>query len=264
MPNAQRIVYYDDERTDEFSGISRKTVTVDEKFPYLRRSLLFRFAAFFAYRVIMKPFAFLYCKLRFGLRAKGADALRSFRKKGYYLYANHTLMAGDAFIPNLLDFPQKTYIVVHPDNISLPVAGTFVTMCGAIPTPTTLHAHKPFREALSTRISEGACVVIYPEAHIWPYCTRIREFSDVSFAYPVRDGAPVFSATVTYGKGRIGKMPRVTVYVDGPFYPDTSLPPKQARARLRDEVHAAMSARAAEHSTYERIRYVQREEKTHE
>ena len=264
MPQQPQTVYYENEQTDEFSGVSRKTVRVGADYPYLPKGWLYRFLSFLAYRVVMKPFAYLYCKARFALRIRGREVLRPFHKTGYYLYLNHTLMAGDAFIPNLLDYSKRTYVAVHPDNISLPVAGRFIRLCGAIPTPTSLHAHKPFCEALSTRVREGACVAIYPEAHIWPWCTMIRDFPDISFDYPIRDGAPVFAATVTYAKRRVGKTPRVTVFVDGPFYPDPTLPRREARARLRDAVHAAMTARAKENSTYARVRYVKREEKSHE
>lgn len=253
-------VYYDDERNDEFSGIRRDTVTVDETYPYLRKNPLWRAAAWVVYRGVMKPFAFLWCKLKFGLRIQNKKVLRPYRKTGYFVYANHTLMAGDAFIPNLLDYSKKTYVVVHPDNISAPVAAGLVKLCGGIPTPTTLRGHRPFADAIAHRIAEGASVCIYPEAHIWPYCARIRDFADTSFAYPVRLGAPVFSATVTYQKRRIGRTPRVTVWIDGPYLPDPANGTRVARADLRDRVFRTMRARATQYSTYERIRYRKREE----
>lgn len=257
---AEETVYYDDEQNDEFSGIRRETVAVDETYPYLPKNPLWRAAAWCVYRLVMKPFALLYCKLKFGLRIRGKKALRPFRKSGYFVYANHTLMAGDAFIPNLLDFHKKTCVVVHPDNISAPGVAWLVRMCGGIPTPTTLHGHRPFAAAIEHHIQAGNSVCVYPEAHIWPYCARIRDFSDISFAYPVRLGVPVFAATVTYQKRRLGRTPRVTVFVDGPFYPDSASDTRVARKDLRDCVYRAMRARATQYSTYERIRYRRRGE----
>ena len=101
--------------------------------------------------------------------------------------------------------------------------------------------------------------MIYPEAHIWPYCDFVRDFSDVSFAYPVRLGAPVFTSTVTYSKKRFGKTPRVTVYVDGPFFPDGELGLRAAQKKLRDEAYGAMCARAKQ-SSFSPIKYIKREE----
>ena len=66
---------------------------------------------------------------------------------------------------------------------------------------------------------------------------------------------------MTFQKRRFFKKPGITVYVDGPFFPDESLPLKAAQKKLRDEVHAAMKARAEEHSTYEyKYTYVYRPE----
>ncbi len=256
-----RTVYYDNERENEFSGISRKTVRVGADFPFVRTSPLWRAAEFLVYRVLMKPVAYLWCKLKFGVRIIGREKLKKYGKIAYFIYSNHTLMAGDAFIPNLLDPKKRTYVIVHPDNISAKGTKNFTLMCGAIPLPTEPEGYRPFVRAVEKRASEGAMLCIYPEAHIWPYFTGIRDFSETSFSYPVRLKTPVFSSTVTYEKRKLTKIPRVTVYIDGPFYPDPELGLRDAQKKLRDEVHTAMTARARERSTYERIIYRKRGEK---
>ena len=50
-------------------------------------------------------------------------------------------------------------------------------------------------------------------------------------------------------------------YLDGPFYPDHSLPPRARAQALRDEIYKTMVSRSQE-SDYEYIRYVKKEEKT--
>lgn len=50
----------------------------------------------------------------------------------------------------------------------------------------------------------------------------------------------------------------MTLYVDGPFFPDASLSPGAARDKLRDEVYAAMTARA-EKSECDLVTYVRAE-----
>ena len=49
----------------------------------------------------------------------------------------------------------------------------------------------------------------------------------------------------------------MTVYIDGPFMYDKSLPTKVAQKKLRDEVYEVMRERA-KLSTYEVIRYLKR------
>ncbi len=255
------VIEYSNEQEDDFAGISRERIRVGADFPYLHRSRLWNVAAFVVYRIIMTPFAFLYCKLRFGLRIVNRKALREVGGQGCFLYSNHTLMAGDAFIPNLVSFPRRTYVVVNADNLSARGTKNWVQMSGALPIPTELSGMRAFLEAVETRIEQGHCVQIYPEAHIWPYYTGIRNFSASSFRYPVRLNAPVFCTTTTFQRRRIGKTPRVTVYVDGPFYPNSELHPRQREKDLRDRVYATMCERAQK-SSYEAVKYVKKEEQT--
>lgn len=253
----QKVIYYDDERNNEFSGITKNTIKVDKSFKYIKKGFFHSLSTFLVYRVIMTPIAFLWCKLKFGLKVINKKTLKEMKNQGYFVYSNHTLMAGDAFIPNVYSFPKKTYMVVHPDNISTKGTKGFIMRCGAIPTPTSIDGYRGFLDAISTRINEGGAICIYPEAHIWPYYTKIRDFADTSFAYPIKHNAPVFAATVTYSKRRLRKVPKATVYIDGPFYPDKELKPKEAQKKLRDAVYEAMVKRS-ESSTYERIKYIKK------
>ncbi len=254
----QQIIYYDDEKNNEFSGIVKNTVRVDKSFKYVRRGPFFAILTFLVYRVLMTPVAFLYTKIKFGLKVKNKGILRKFRKDGYFIYSNHTLMAGDAFIPNVYNFPKKTYMIVHPDNISTKGTKNFIMMCGAIPIPNVFDGYRNFNSTIEKRISESAAICIYPEAHIWPYYTKIRDFEDTSFAYPIKLDKPVFSATVTYSKRRFTKIPRATVYIDGPFFKNKELRPREAQKELCCTVRSAMIKRA-ENNTYERISYIKKE-----
>ena len=47
----------------------------------------------------------------------------------------------------------------------------------------------------------------------------------------------------------------MVTYLDGPFYPDSSLPLPERKQRLRDQCHAAMVKRAEENSTYAYYEY---------
>ena len=81
--------------------------------------------------------------------------------------------------------------------------------------------------------------MIYPEAHIWPYYTGVRDFSDESFIYPVRLSVPVVAVAVTYRERRFLKKlpPLTTLYISDPFYPDPACSPREARTALRNQVY---------------------------
>ncbi|MBR1866998.1 MAG: hypothetical protein IJ800_00250 [Clostridia bacterium] len=257
---AERTIYYSDEQNDEFAFDQKKDVEVGADFKYIRKNLIWNFLAFIAYRIIMTPIAFLYCKIKFRLKIENAEVLKPYRKKGVFIYGNHTLEAGDAFIPNLITFPQKTFVIVRSANISTKGTKNFIMMNGALPIPTKLAGMRNFMNALEKRILQGYAVMIYPEAHIWPYFTGIRNFKSVSMNYPVKFGAPSFTSTVTYVKPKRGNKPNIVVYVDGPFFPDEGLSDKEKCEDLKRKVFAKMSERA-KLSNYEYIKYIKKEEK---
>ncbi len=256
----RKIIYYSDPLTDEFSRARITPRTIDGSWRYCYDSAWKRFTHFFWYRVIFTLPAILYTKLWHRQRTVGKEKLKEVGKEGYFLYGNHTQSTGDAFLPNTLNLSRHSYIIVHPNNVSMPLLGRITPSLGALPLPDDMAATRNFSKAVERRIREGHCVVVYPEAHIWPYYTGIRPFGDGSFQYPVKLGAPVFCFTNTYQKAKGRKRPRIVTYVDGPFYPDMTLSSRMARRELRDRVYETMCLRARESDT-QWIEYVKKEEK---
>ncbi len=253
----RKVIYYTDPLNDEFSRAKITPKRIDGSYRYCYDSRWKRFTHLFWYRGVFTLPAILYTKLVFGQRTVGKEKLKPYQKQGYFLYGNHTQDIGDAFLPNTLNLPKHNYMIVHANNVSMPVLGKLTPSLGALPLPDDLAAGRNFAKAVERRIGEGHCVVIYPEAHIWPYYTGIRPFGDGSFAYPVRCSAPVFCFTNTYQKRKHGKRPRMVTYIDGPFFAEEAPGPRDRRRVLRDQVYEAMCRRAA-CSNIEKIRYVQR------
>lgn len=254
----EKVIYYEDELNDEFSTAVLERPVIDENYVYCEKPGRRSLSHFFWYRIVAMPLALLYTKLAFGHKIVGASAMRAYRGRGYFMYGNHTQDIGDALMPNMIEKRKDKYIIVNPANLTVPVVGRVIKSLGALPLPDNLKANKNFLSAIERRIEEGAAVVIYPEAHIWPYYTGIRPFADTSFAYPVRLSTPVFSFTNTYQKRLLSKKPRIVTYIDGPFFPDENLPPRERRKKLRDEVYDKMCERASL-STVKVIEYIRKE-----
>jgi len=253
------VIYYSDELNDEFSTAKITPRRIDESYVYIHHSLFKRFTHFFWYRIIATPIAFLYVKLKFRQKTVGKNLFKTCKKTGYFMYGNHTQIVGDPFIPNVINFPKNDYIIVHPNNVSMPILGKITPSLGALPIPDEKAAYRNFNAAIETHIQKKHVVVVYPEAHIWPYYTKIRPFPDTSFTYPAKLCSPVFCFTNTYHKRKHGKEPQIITYVDGPFYPDPELSLKLRRKDLRDRVYHAMCERANA-SDHEQIRYIKKEE----
>ena len=258
----RKVIYYKDELNDEFSTAVIKAKRIDGNYVYDRRGPVRAFTRFFWYRIIATPAAFLYVKFRLHQRSVGREKLKPFRKQGIYLFGNHTQAVGDPFTPNVFCFPKRVSFIVHPNNVSMPVLGRINPSLGAIPLPDAREAYRNFSDCIAGRIKNGHAVVIYPEAHIWPYYTHIRPFPDGSFGYPAKDGSPVFCFVNAYQKRGGRKTPRMTTYIDGPFYPDMTLSLKERRKKLRDEVYEQM-CRRAQLSNVEVIQYIKSPEDQH-
>jgi len=243
---------------EDFAQAKDQDYKVPPDYKWIKTGLFDRILSALIYGAAL-VFSNVYCRLFLHVRFKNTKVLKKASGDGIMLYANHTQLIGDVFNPALACFPKRIYTVVSPANLSIPVIGKILPYLGALPIPDSLAEMKEFNSAIKTRISQKKCVVIYPEAHVWEYCTFIRPFSDTSFKYPVKNSCPVYCMTTTYQKRRWGRKPAVTAYIDGPFYPDESLPQKERASKLHDEVMEQMKKRS-ENSTYEYIRYEKEED----
>ncbi len=252
-------IYFTDPLHDEFSTMEIHADPIDENYKYLRDKGFFgRFRRNFLFFLIAKPIAKIYLKTKFRHEIVGKWKLKRYKKQSYFIYGNHTQIIGDALMPAFILSPRKINVIVHPNNIFIPGIGKFVPLLGGLPLPSNQEAKKNFTEAIETRVKQHQPIVIYPEAHIWPYYTGIRPFKSDSFVYPVYYGTPTFCFTNTYHQRKNGKV-RIRTFVDGPFFPDPEMSPRDAKEFLRNEVFNAMSERAAL-SDFEKIKYIKKEQ----
>ena len=155
----QRTIYYRDELNDEFSSAKIVPRTIDENYRYVHGNVFYRFFSSFLYRVIAKPLAFLFLKIRFGWKVKNKKALKAVPKKSaYFVYGNHTSAAADPFVPALLAGKRRAYVIVHPANVSIKGMGGVNAALGALPLPDNLKATKNFLSAIEKRVQSGAAI----------------------------------------------------------------------------------------------------------
>ena len=258
MEQVKRTIYYTDELNDDFSGSNIKPKAINAKYKYISKNPIYNFFSFIAYRVIATPIAVMY-KLCRGVKFENKQVLRKCKGKGYFVYANHTNRASDVLSPHLISFPTKTYTVVAAENMNVPGIWGATKMLGALPLPNTLEGTRNFVNAMEKRVVQGHPVLIYPEAHIWPYYTGIRPFKSASFRYPVKFQDPSYCYTTTYQKNGKKKKPNIVIYVDGPFYPNKALDLKAQQEDLRDRIYNCMLERS-KHSNFEYYDYVKKGE----
>ena len=237
---------------DEFEQSKNQDFKLKKDYKWIRTDLFSRLMSVITYTAAFL-FACVYCPLFLHLKIRGRKNLKNV-KGGFFIYANHTQPIGDVVIPALCVFPRRIYTVVSPANYGIPVIGRLLPYLGALSTLPTADGIKNLSRAIEYRIAHKNPVVIYPEARVWEYYTGIRPFTDSSFKFPAKLGAPCFAMTRTYKKSKIFKRPVTEVYLDGPFYSKAGSV-RESASILHSRVRGAMEYRS-ESSNCEYIKYI--------
>ena len=235
----KKVYYYEDFNTDVVQSKNQE-INLKDNYVWIHKSLLYKILSYLLYSIFF-IFSIIYSKLILKVTIKNRKILKG--KKNYYLYINHTQQMGDAFIPPLITRYKRPYFIVNKANLGIPILGKILPLLGAIVIPDKIHDMIKFKESLLYYGSNHP-VIIYPEAHVWPYYTKIRPFNKGSFQLAIENKKTIFCATTTYQKSKYFKRPRITIYIDGPFNYDESLSKKDNTKLLEQVVHEQMEKRA--------------------
>ena len=257
--NKQKIIYYNDLKSDDFSGTNIKVIPLKDNYKYIHKNILWVSLAAIFYFIIAKPIFYLISKLVCHQKFANKKIMKQTKKTGAILYGNHTTKLADAFVPNLIFRWKRNYVISSPETMSIKGIKLILEMLGVLPLTDKLSMKKKFLKALRYRLNQKALITIYPEAHIWPFYTKIRPFDDTSFKYAALFDKTVYALTNCYQKRKFSAKPKIITYIDGPYYPNPELNTNENAAYLRDNVYKAMVDRAEKYSTYEYIKYVQRD-----
>lgn len=239
--------------SDEMVRSKNQNYRISDDYIWIRREPGYQFLSEIVYAATAIA-GFFYCRFKLHLKIKNRKILRKYRNCGYFIFGNHTQPVGDVFIPTQVDAKKRAFALADQANMGIPAIGKLLPLMGALPVPEDISGLKKLRGAVLERIAQKHSVIIYPEAHVWPYYTKIRPFPLTSFHFPIESNALSFCMTVTYRKGKYGKKPEATVYIDGPFVPDNTLKSKERQKKLWNEIYACMNERSR-NNTYEYILY---------
>jgi 1-acyl-sn-glycerol-3-phosphate acyltransferase len=260
LPEEERIFYYESTEDDPIQTKEQEQthnkVELEDGYVFIKRNpfvIIYEKVLYFGFKL----FARWYAKFYLHMTIKNRQALKKAKGSGYVIYANHTNPFHDAFSPALVA-DRHIYTICSPANLHIPGIGKFLPALGALPLGKNPEQKAAFNKAVDTRLKQKKCLVIYPEAHVWPYYTGIRKFpaGDRSFKYPARNLLPIFTMTTTYQKSRKKGQarPDMTVYLDGPFYPDPKKTEDENRAILAEKAYESM-LKYSKRSNYEYFQY---------
>ncbi|MBR3121832.1 1-acyl-sn-glycerol-3-phosphate acyltransferase [Candidatus Saccharibacteria bacterium] len=260
IPKSERVIYYEDETDDPIQTAEQEKheeVRLPEGYEFIPKNPFKRMYSSVLFR-IFKLFGQYYERGYWQAKFYGREKLKKAKGKGYVMYCNHTNPFHDVFGPALAA-NRRIFTIISPVNLKVPGIGKFLPYIGGLPLGKTKEEKKVFHEAADCRLQQGNCLVIYPEAHLWPYYTGVRKFpaGDKSFTYAVRNNLPIFTMTTTYHKRKDqkrGDLPRMDIYVDGPFYPDPKKSEDENRADLAKKAYDSM-VKYSKKNSYEYFEY---------
>lgn len=241
--------------TDDFAQSANQEFVLPADYKWVKTGVCARLLSAVIYALAIL-FSCVYCKCVLHMKVIGRQKLKGI-KSGYYIYGNHTQPVGDVFIPALCALPKRIYTVVSTANFGIPFIGKLLPFLGALPIVDSIRGIRELTHAMAHRLERGHPIVIYPEAHVWEYYTKIRPFPSTSFKFPVKFGTPAFAMTVTYRRSRFFKKPVMEVYIDGPFW-GAGETAKGKAEDLHHRIYDAMLKRS-QNSNCEYIRYVPKE-----
>ena len=260
IPAEERVFYYASEEDDPIKTDEQEKkveVGLPEGYEFIPKNPFVKLYSAVLFR-IFKLFGQYYERGYWQAKFYGREKLKKARGEGYVIYANHTNPFHDVFGPALAA-DRRIFTIISPVNLKIPGIGKVLPYIGGLPLGKTKEEKQAFNDAVDERLKQKKVLVIYPEAHVWPYATKIRKFpaGDKSFKYAVRNNLPIFTMTTTYHKRKDkkrGDLPRMDVYVDGPFWPDAKLSEEENRAKLAKEAYDSM-VKYSKKSSYEYFQY---------
>ena len=260
IPKTERVFYYESEEDDPIKTDEqekKQEVRLPEGYEFIPKNVFVRMYSAVLFRIFW-IFGQWYERHYWQAKFYGREKLKRAKGRGYVIYANHTNPFHDVFGPAVAA-DRRIFTIISPVNLKVPGIGKLLPYLGGLPLGKTREEKKAFNEAVDKRLSQKKCLVIYPEAHVWPYATKIRKFpaGDRSFKYAVRNGLPIFTMTTTYHKRKDkkrGDLPRMDVYIDGPFLPNVDKSEDENRADLAKQAYDSM-VKYSKKNTYEYFEY---------
>ena len=260
IPAEERVFYYESEEDDPIKTDEQEAkveVGLPEGYEFIPKNPFVRLYSAVLFR-IFKLFGQYYERGYWQVKVYGREKLKKARGKGYVMYANHTNPFHDVFGPAIAA-DRRIFTIISPVNLKIPGIGKVLPYIGGLPLGKTKEEKEAFNMAVDKRLKQKKCLVIYPEAHVWPYATKVRKFpaGDKSFKYATRNNLPIFTMTTTYHKrkdNKRGELPRMDIYIDGPFWPDEKKSEDDNRAMLAQKAYDSM-VKYSKKNSYEYFQY---------
>ena len=223
-----------------------KDINFDETYPFLDKSLKFKFFHALIYLTAWLV-AFPLNRLRFGLRIEGREKIRRNRKLfkgGVMTVCNHVHRWDMVCVLQAMRY-RMAWIPMYAEPFN-GKDGFKMKYVGGLPIPDNFGGLREFNRALDTLHERGKWIHVFPESCSWKFYAPLRPFRTGTFNLACKYSLPVIPMIITF-RPRTGWRrlfgngePLLTIHVGDPIVPNPEAPRKEEAKRIRDLAHATM------------------------
>lgn len=97
---------------------------------------------------------------------------------------------------------KEVYYTTLENSFKIPFVRKLIKLLRAIPIPKENKNKVHFKEALDNSLKEGKIIHFYPEASLWPYYNKIRNFKTGAFHFALRNNVPIIPMVFTFRRSQ--------------------------------------------------------------
>ena len=168
---------------------------IDENYDYVPNNLIFSNLLYYG---IAFPILKLLTKIIYDLKIEGIENIKKV-DGGAISVSNHVLILDCAMV-GLAFGKRKIYYTTQEGSFKIPLVRKLIKYLRAVPIPENINNRKYFIKAMNNVLENGDIIHFYPEASLWPYCKKIRNFKNGAFDFAVKNNVPIIPMAYKFRK----------------------------------------------------------------
>ena len=217
---------------------------IDRNYEYVSKDIIFNTFSDVLYYLIAYPILKVLTKIVYDLKIEGRENI-DFLEKGAISVSNHVLFLDCAMV-GLAWGLKRVYYTTLEGSFKIPFVRKLIKLLRAMPIPEKIKNREYFIKAIEEILNNGNFVHFYPEASLFPYYKKIRNFKNGAFSIAIKNNVPIVPMVFTFrepkGIRKIFKKKKdVTLKILKPVtISEDGLNQKQKEELLKNKVYTMM------------------------
>lgn len=169
---------------------------IDENYEYIKKGKIFEWYSNMLYYGVAMPVLYVLTKILYDLKIEGKENLQNL-ETGAVSVSNHVLFLDCAMVGLALE-DKKVYYTTLEDSFKIPIVRKLIKLLRAVPIPKEKRNKLNFMQEIDKALQNGDIIHFYPEASLWPYYNKIRNFKTGAFHFAVKNNVPIIPMVISF------------------------------------------------------------------